>query len=94
MINTKCPYCMINTKCPYCNYKATEHETLDEQKYPHEKDISFCINCGEVSQYKNKSLVKVDVDMLDGETKKEVKDIKMAWLKTRNLIKFANNKQL
>ncbi len=83
---------MVNTKCPYCNYKATEHETLDEQKNPHEEDISFCINCGEVSQYKNKSLVKVNVNLLDEETQKEIKDIEVAWLKTRNLNKFGNTK--
>ena len=73
------------TNCPYCNYEADQHETLDEIKNPEENDASFCINCGEVSEYKGNKLVKVDVFSLDRETQKELKDIEIAWLRTRNL---------
>ena len=73
----------MKTNCPYCNYNATEHETLNEQKNPKEGDISFCINCGEVSQYKNKKLIKVELSSLDNQTKMEINNIRIAWLKTR-----------
>ena len=73
----------MKTNCPYCNYLATEHETLDNQKNPKEEDISFCIECGEVSQYSGNCLVKIEVDSLDEPIKKEIKDIEIAWLRTR-----------
>ena len=75
----------MKTICPYCNYEADQHENLDEIRNPEENDVSFCINCGEVSEYKGNKLVKIDVFSLDKETQKEVKDIEIAWLRTRNL---------
>ena len=74
---------MIKTICPYCNYVATMHETLDKQENPINKDISFCINCGEPSVFKDKVLVKVDVETLPKETKEEVNDIRVAWLRRK-----------
>ncbi len=74
---------IMKTRCPYCNYLATEHETLDEEENPVTGDISFCINCGEVSKYKNNELVKYSLESLDETTKKEVNDIRVAWLKTK-----------
>ncbi len=73
----------MNTKCPYCNYLATEHETLDNQKDPKEGDISFCIKCGDVSQYSGNLLVKIKVDSLDKSTQKEIRDIQTAWLRSK-----------
>ena len=81
----------MKTKCPYCNYIATEHETLDYIQYPKEDDISFCINCGEVSKYENKKLVKVNVESLDETNREKINRIRIAWLKTR-AIKSAENK--
>ena len=77
----------MKTKCPYCGYVATEHETLDERKNPREEDISFCINCGEVSQYKNNKLIKADLNSLDESTKQEINDIRVAWLRTKAISK-------
>ncbi len=73
----------MKTTCPHCGYLATEHETLDYEQNPKEEDISFCINCGEVSKYKNKKLIKFDLESLDEANKKEVNRIRIAWLKTR-----------
>lgn len=73
----------MKTKCPYCNYKATDHETLDKRKNPIDKDISFCINCGEVSQYKDNKLIKVSLRSLDKDVRREVNLIRISWLKTR-----------
>ncbi len=83
----------MNTKCPYCNYLATEHETLDNQKNPKDGEISFCINCGEVSEYSGTSLIKVDVNSLDESTKEEIKKIDIAWLKSKGIsnLKEKNN---
>ncbi len=77
----------MKTKCPYCDYLATEHETLDGEKNPLEKDISFCINCGEISQFKNNELVKVGLSSLDKATRNEVNKIRVAWLKTKAIEK-------
>ncbi len=73
----------MKTKCPYCNYIATMHITLDKQKNPIEGDMSFCIDCGEISQYKNNELIKVDLESLNEPTKKQINNIRVAWLKTR-----------
>ncbi|GAI29874.1 unnamed protein product [marine sediment metagenome] len=73
----------MKTKCPYCNYIATEHETLSKQKNPKEGDIGFCFNCGEIDQFKNNKLVKVDLESLDESTKKQINKIRVAWLRTR-----------
>ena len=84
------------TTCPYCSYEATEHETLNKDTNTRDGDISFCINCGEVSQFSNSSyrgLVKVDVNSFDLETQKEIKDLEIAWLKTRQQSKFAEHKE-
>ncbi|KKL52743.1 hypothetical protein LCGC14_2282390 [marine sediment metagenome] len=75
----------MKTKCPYCNYEADLHETLDEQTNPEEGEISFCINCGEVSEYTEDGLKKADVFSFNKETQQEIKDIETAWLRTRNL---------
>ncbi len=83
----------MKTKCPYCNYIATEHETLDNQKNPEKEDISFCINCGEVSQYSGNNLIKIKVDSLDGSLQRQIKDIQTAWLRQkaiRNLKERSN----
>ena len=73
----------MKTTCPYCNYLATEHETLDNQKNPHKEDISFCINCGEVSKYFEGCLIPVDVYDLDKSLQRQIKDIQTAWLRQK-----------
>ena len=73
----------MNTKCPYCNYIATDHESLDNQKNPRKEDISFCINCGEVSQYSGNNLIKIKVDSLGRSLQRQLSDIQTAWLRQR-----------
>lgn len=74
---------MFDTICPYCNYKATDHETLDGGELPNDWDISFCINCGEASEFRNRILIKLDEEKLEGEAKEQFNKIKEAWLKVR-----------
>lgn len=72
------------TICPYCNYHATDHEQLvDQGKQPKLDDLSFCINCGEVSKFSWEGLKKIKIDDLDEENKKEIKKIKEAWNKIK-----------
>lgn len=82
----------MRTTCPYCGYVATEHETLDKIKNPTEKDISFCITCGEISQYENNKLVKVDLNLLDKSVKQEINKIRVAWLRTKAISKAKKRK--
>ena len=77
----------MNTKCPCCNYLATEHETLGNQKNPRKEDISFCINCGEVSQYSGNNLIKIKVDSLDRSLQRQIRDIQTAWLRQKEIRK-------
>ncbi len=82
---------MFDTTCPFCNYKATDHESLEGGQIPKDGDISFCVECGEVSTYENRILIKLNIDDLEESTKKELKDLEIAWLMTRQQKKFAKN---
>lgn len=77
----------MKTKCPYCKYIANRHLTLKDEDNPREDDVSICIDCGEVSVYKKKgnslSLVKVNLDDIDKNARKEINDISIAWAKTK-----------
>ena len=72
------------TTCPYCNYKATNHEELEDKGFnPSLEDVSFCISCGEVSLFTKEGLVKVDVKTLPRENQEEIREIEIAWLRTK-----------
>lgn len=79
----------METVCPYCDYVATDHESLSGGGDPNDGGISFCISCGEVSEFYNGELRKVDVNTLDDSTKREIKDIETAWIKTRAISKIS-----
>ena len=76
-----------NTICPYCKYEATNHETLGNQKNHKKGDISFCINCGEISKFKNHGLIKINLNSLDESIKQQINDIRVAWLRRRAISK-------
>ena len=79
--------------CPYCKYRATEHEELDHQgNIPDIGDISFCINCGEISTYSRVGLLKIDIITLTDEVQKKIRKIYDAWIRTRALSKIINKK--
>ena len=81
----------METKCPYCNYIAEQHETLNNSNpnaVPKVGEISFCINCGEVSKFSKNGLIKVDIESLDEDMKMQLKEIDTAWVKTRYLTKL------
>jgi len=69
-------------KCQYCGYIFTKHETLQGDKNHRDGDISFCINCGEVSQFKGNKISKINELDLDEKTRKEVFRIQHAWLRS------------
>ena len=74
---------MFDTICPYCKYKATDHETLVTGEVPEDGDISFCISCGEACEFQNRSLIKLDEEKLEGNSKQAFNEVKEAWLKVR-----------
>jgi hypothetical protein len=74
-----------NTVCPHCAYDAECHETLDFENNPQDGDLSFCVHCGEVSMFKGSRLTKIDVLSLPSDTQKELHDLRIAWVKNRNL---------
>lgn len=77
------------TTCPYCNYRADQHEELEnEDSSPEIGDISFCINCSSVSMFEKGGLAKIIFDELNEKTKAEIKKIEDAWLQTRSLRKL------
>ena len=84
---------MIDTRCPYCNYKATNHECLHGTATPKDEDISFCIECGEVSTYSKNTLIKLNINDLEESTKRKLKDLEIAWLQTQQQNKFIRNKE-
>ena len=73
------------TTCPYCGYKADRHETLDNRTDPKESELSFCIKCGEVGEYYEKGIKKIDINLLNKETKEEINKITDAWLTIKRL---------
>lgn len=70
-------------KCIYCGYKFEGHETVEGETKHKDGDISFCINCGEFSEFKGNKVVKISIESLDEETQQELKDIRIAWLRTK-----------
>lgn len=78
-----------NTTCPYCRYKHNRHTTLDNQKNPQNLDLSFCINCGEVSTFRDGVLSKVSRTWTNEEAE-EINTIRVAWLKQQALRSVKN----
>ncbi len=86
------------TKCPYCNYDSTEHEELNKKfTSPQEGDVSFCLNCAKLSLIKMKchqiSLIKVNIEDLPKTTQEEIKDIDLAWVKSKKLRDFEKERK-
>ena len=75
----------LKTKCPYCGYLATEHIMLDYQAVPEDGDISFCIKCGEISEFKKDKLIKIDYTKLNEGSKRRLREIEIAWLKVKKM---------
>ncbi len=75
--------------CPYCNYLLDKYETLEGETKFKEGDISFCVNCGEAGKFMKEWIEKIDIDDLDEVTRKQVDDLRVAWLQTKNLVKHS-----
>jgi len=81
----------MNTICPYCNYQETEHESVDGQINPIDKDISFCMKCGEVGMFKDKSIVKIELNSLSKEIREEINNARIAWLRVKAIASAKKN---
>lgn len=75
-------------KCLHCGYEIERHESLDGERNPSEGDISFCIDCAKLHIFTKEGFKKIDINMLDEDTKEKIKVIETAWLKTRALAKI------
>lgn len=78
--------------CLYCGYKIEGNETLDGDNSPGEGDISFCLNCGELSTFIGSELKKISIGDLEGEERTEVLKIRTAWLQVNAMEKIKTEK--
>jgi len=73
----------MKTKCPRCGYTATEHETIGGYTDFKDGDISFCLGCGEANEFRNHQIIEIDSDSLNDETREEVRNLRVGWLKAK-----------
>lgn len=70
--------------CPECGYIFDCATNIDEENLkPRIGDISFCIKCGSVNEFDGIGVKKADETKLDDETKRKIKEIRRAWIKSR-----------
>ena len=73
-------------KCPKCGYMGDQHTSLEEEKQsPKDGDISFCIECGEVSMIMKNKLVLVDERGLHPENILELARLRNAWANVKKV---------
>ena len=66
-------------KCGNCGYEFAGHTCVTDEKAEFgDGDISICLNCGEVHQYKNGGLELIDIGTLPKETQEEILKINVA----------------
>lgn len=71
-------------RCPKCSYVFDCASNVDDETAkPRIGDISFCIKCGAVNQFDEHGVITVDESKLDEESKREIRRIRRAWIKTR-----------
>jgi transcription elongation factor Elf1 len=68
-------------KCPRCGYAFEKNTSLEDEKVkPRIGDISFCINCGQVSKFwENDTMLPIKLDDLDKDALMEILKIRKAW---------------
>jgi len=65
--------------CGNCGYAFEGHTCVtDEKAELGDGDISICLNCGEVHQYKNGGLELIDIRVLPKKTQEEILKINIA----------------
>jgi transcription elongation factor Elf1 len=72
---------MESRRCPRCGYTFQASTNLEDGKAkPRIGDVSFCINCGQVSKFwENDTMLPVKLDDLDKGTLMEILKIRKAW---------------
>lgn len=66
-------------KCGNCGYEFAGHTCVTDRKAEFgDSDISICLNCGEVHQYKNGVLELIDIRDLPKETQEEILKVSVA----------------
>ena len=65
--------------CSNCGKEFDMHSNVeDESLEPEEGDISICLYCGEINQFKNGSLELIDMAVLPEDTQKEIMKLEIA----------------
>lgn len=66
-------------KCGNCGYEFAGHTCVTDEKAEFgDGDVSICLNCGEVHQYKNGVLEVIDIRDLPKETQEEILIVNVA----------------
>lgn len=77
----------MKTICPYCKYEAECHEELEDLgDKPKNNDFSFCINCGEISRFSERKLIKVAENRIPYYVQERINKIRLSWSKA-NILK-------
>ena len=79
-------------KCPYCGYVQNKHETLKGKEGHRNGDISVCLNCCEVGEFRDDKIIKMDARTLDEHTKMEIKHIREGWLRIKPIMNLMRDK--
>jgi len=65
--------------CSNCGKEFDMHSNIDDESLkPKEDDISICMYCGEIGQFKNGKLELIDIRVLPEDTQKEIMKIEVA----------------
>ena len=65
--------------CGNCGYTFDDHTCITDEKAEfRDGDISICLNCGEVHQYKHGVLEVIDIRILPKKTQEEILKINVA----------------
>ena len=80
----------MKTRCSYCGYEANFHQTLNKEINPRDGDVSFCISCGEFSQFRN--LMRIKIDSIPDELQQECNKVRDSWIRTRTMAKIIKDR--
>lgn len=72
---------IIKMKCPYCDHKFDGHKNISGNENHKDEDISFCIKCGRVGQFKGNAIVVTEERNFPIETQIEIARLRDAWTK-------------
>lgn len=74
----------IDNVCPHCGYITDQIGHLTDKKLPRKGDMSFCIKCGNASEFgADLKLVKCNLEELPFDVREELTRVRIAWKITK-----------